>query len=455
MENGSVFYWDELARQKNEKVQAELAKCLHDRYESAAKRLFGPIDPVGYTVNPDNVTLEMARKLNTLSFGDDVHPDCYSDDDIAAYYCLRYEMGYAFEYYYVYKLMLEDWWEYFEAGVDNCPEFDVLSVGSGQGLDLWGLMYARQKTCERWFPDIEWTGVDLEEWKKMVEPSHYARFIDKTNICYYLKQFLGNRLPRVMMFPKVITELPMDVIDNIAEWIGSAKTTHAVHYLCIVHTDCNSLAKPDSISWSKAAKLRDAFESHKFFPGSAEEVPCYNFFDWSLPTVVSDRVHDYKVLCSKGRGTRHTVGGKDFGYDCYLAFNKNNEQVKDVIGNHETTKRFGDFEPSDKAFSPFGWNGKYKHVRDAVSSLEKKYGNELENNELRSPRERLHNMAFQIHRLCDDGVEIALSDIKKEKADQELTYEEYLEEEQAIEQMLQADYEEYLEAKSIWKKSRL
>ncbi len=230
-----------------------LAGLLHRRFENATTTIFGSYE------QPDlcYLSCERANELKKLDFGDDKHPSCYTDDDCAAYYCLRYEMGYAFEYFAVYTHLLNDL-----AGFSE--PLEIASLGAGQGLDLWGLMYALTKLPqgEGLHTPIRWMGVDMEAWPNRLINQARGIYYIQDDITSYLNS-RGSRMPQVLMFPKSICELRPEYISDICEWIRSAKLTMQTHYLIIVHTDRSSLSidghKNPSEDSSKAERLIEAF----------------------------------------------------------------------------------------------------------------------------------------------------------------------------------------------------
>ena len=73
-----------------------LAQTLAIRQEAAYKTLFGAGIPSYDQLREDADLLNLMKQLG---FGNDMHPDGYANPGVIAYYTLRYELGYAFEYY--------------------------------------------------------------------------------------------------------------------------------------------------------------------------------------------------------------------------------------------------------------------------------------------------------------------------------------------------------------------
>lgn len=213
------------------------AFVLQDRIERSAELLFGDAQKPSYEILRQYP--ELLNDLKELSFGDDYHPRNYQDPFVNAYYTLRYELGYAFEYSQVYGLLLS----LAQQQKESLP-FDVMSIGSGQGLDYWGLRYALSR-CGANQPEVAWQGVDLESWPDHVLEDGVAQYSDDVDV----RDVLGgmNSLDvKVLMFPKVISELQGETIDYIISWLERVTYTRDVHYLCFAHTERKSLDPSDS-----------------------------------------------------------------------------------------------------------------------------------------------------------------------------------------------------------------
>lgn len=99
---------------ENERVRMLNAQCassdyyahvLRDRIQRSAELLFGSAGQPSHEILRKNPRL--LEKLKDLSFGDDRHPCNYNNPYVSAYYTLRYEAGYAFEYSQIYGLLLD------------------------------------------------------------------------------------------------------------------------------------------------------------------------------------------------------------------------------------------------------------------------------------------------------------------------------------------------------------
>lgn len=231
-----------------------LAQTLAKRQETAYKTLFGAGIPSYDQLREDTDLLNLMKQLG---FGNDIHPDGYANPSVIAYYTLRYELGYAFEYYEIYRGVLETL-------VDGC-DASVLSMGCGQGLDYWGLRCA-QAALNRQDISIRWHGVDLETWPEPVLHDDTTFYEYDTDLLDLIARddALGST---VVMLPKIISELPMSVVERLAEWLERVEFIKPVHYLCIAHTEMNKLGGLfefdangfDQADAVKSAKLIDAF----------------------------------------------------------------------------------------------------------------------------------------------------------------------------------------------------
>jgi len=141
-------------------------------------------------------------------------PD-YDDLMVQQYYILRYFPAYLVEYYLMYTQMLS---------LDFLPEqLNVLSIGCGCGVDLWGLKFAISQRGEN--PDVRITyhGVDKAKW-------HYQDNLGLTNAQFYTGDIsnLGRSVAvpyNVLAFPKSIAELPTDVFEGFCQMLKSISFT--------------------------------------------------------------------------------------------------------------------------------------------------------------------------------------------------------------------------------------
>src|SRR5699024_9852346 len=124
-------------------------------------------------------------------------PD-YNDPLIQKYYLLRYMPAYLAEYNLMYYKM-------FKLNYLDC-NLNVMSIGCGCGIDLWGAKFARDKK----FPeiDIRYTGIDMVDWDYRDNLDiEEAYFINKDiNEIDSLDEYNYN----IIIFPKSIGEFNMN-----------------------------------------------------------------------------------------------------------------------------------------------------------------------------------------------------------------------------------------------------
>lgn len=131
------------------------------------------------------------------------HTPNYNNEIIQRYYLLKYIPAYLVEYKEMYKYMLQ------KEFIGN--NLNVLSIGCGCGIDLWGLKFAIDDYEEE--IEIEYTGLDVVDWL----------YWDNLNIddCYYINdnimdmRVLDERNYNVIMFPKSIGELDKETFKNL------------------------------------------------------------------------------------------------------------------------------------------------------------------------------------------------------------------------------------------------
>ena len=153
------------------------------------------------------------------------------------YYFLRYGYGYAYEYYLMWKDLLDD----MEGQGLGSERLDVLSLGCGNGVDLWAL---RTLLEERGEPDrLEgYVGVDVADWSDLCFPLPEGadyRYRWNCSALDYLKSAEARRsyydkflCARVVVFPKSLGEMSEDEIESIGDVIGK-QNMNSWYYLCV------------------------------------------------------------------------------------------------------------------------------------------------------------------------------------------------------------------------------
>ena len=134
--------------------------------------------------------------LQNVSFEGGSLPD-YSQEIISLLYCLRYHYGYAFEYEEIYKVIIDEF--------KSTDTISVLSIGCGNGIDLWSLFHAARLNK---INKIVYTGIDCIDWfdKFDIELPHSAEYYN-CNLCDAgdIIDFIDGL--DVLIFPKSISEM--------------------------------------------------------------------------------------------------------------------------------------------------------------------------------------------------------------------------------------------------------
>lgn len=135
--------------------------------------------------------------LKSVNFDGKAFPD-YSDIHIQQYYLLRYAYSYAFEYYTIFKRILQS--------VYDSHDMRISSIGCGNGIDYWGAAYAVDE-MRRNDLKIYYRGNDKIDWRYRIEKRKEddVVFINKgIDECMRSARCL---VSNIYMFPKSISEL--------------------------------------------------------------------------------------------------------------------------------------------------------------------------------------------------------------------------------------------------------
>ena len=143
-------------------------------------------------------------KLKKLTFSGDSLPD-YTDTTLQKFYLSRYLLAYYVEYAKLYEDLIEK--NFIKNG------YNILSIGCGCGLDLWGLKKATENTKINY----NYTGLDCVKWD-------YSDFFGE--------KFINNRIENiykldksnynVIMFPKSIGEFDEKTFENLKNTIRNS-----------------------------------------------------------------------------------------------------------------------------------------------------------------------------------------------------------------------------------------
>lgn len=132
-------------------------------------------------------------------------PD-YSQNIVQQLYLLRYSAAYLIEYYAIFKRLID---------MNFLDEYNVLSIGSGCGLDYYGLHFALSEISQELVNNICYTGIDVINW-------NYKEDIDNDFI-YFLNEDITkwDELDwdeyNIIMFPKSIGEFSNEGYNKLLE----------------------------------------------------------------------------------------------------------------------------------------------------------------------------------------------------------------------------------------------
>ena len=232
-----------------------------------------------------------ARILRRLTFDEGFDQGLYEHELVTSYYALRYEYGYAFEYSQLMRMVVR---------VQREWPLSVLSVGCGQGLDLWGLRYALAK-ASRGADEATWDGIDVCTWPTLViPPDRHATYhlgVDLASaigvgpsgrdVAGDLSELPTNMSYHVLTLAKVLGELSEEDVRGLEGWLRSVRFEREEHWLCIPHTEratvtgLNGKGLP-SADAERAVRIERAFvaglegqgyvRDDSWVPGACEEM---------------------------------------------------------------------------------------------------------------------------------------------------------------------------------------
>ena len=185
--------------------------------------------------------LDSLCNLKKVSFAAGNVPD-YNDKAQALLYCLRYHFGYAFEYEYIYNNHILNSF--------NKETIGVLSVGCGNGIDLWALNRAIKRSHSR-IKHINYLGVDCVDWYDHFEP-HNGDDNISYSICEVTK--LEDLLENidVVIFPKSISEMRYEDLEHLAELID--RCSNSLYVIASLRSDSSNMRK-DSNSFDTIIEM--------------------------------------------------------------------------------------------------------------------------------------------------------------------------------------------------------
>lgn len=150
-------------------------------------------------------------KLKKFRFDSSNIPD-YNMNLIQQYYLLKYLPAYLVEYYCIYLTIVQKKF--------ICEDYNILSIGCGCGIDLWGCHFAMRDSAENY--KIGYTGLDIVDWKYWDECGDEVYFL-KENIDR--RTSLDENNYNVIMFPKSIGEFSTKDFEKLKMSIINTKFT--------------------------------------------------------------------------------------------------------------------------------------------------------------------------------------------------------------------------------------
>lgn len=167
------------------------------------------LEEIYFQFKNEVATLSNLCELKEVNYLSDHIPD-YTNRAVQLFYCLKYHFGYACEYELMYKNVLKE--------LKDKDAISVLSIGCGNGIDLWAL----QKSLERTKTNVKinYYGVDKIEWCNKVK----GRDNDNVNYVQCNVSELKDRLPEldnidILIFPKSISELTNSDLTHIVNFL--------------------------------------------------------------------------------------------------------------------------------------------------------------------------------------------------------------------------------------------
>lgn len=139
--------------------------------------------------------------LKNFRFDSKNIPD-YNNYLIQQYYLLKYLPGYLVEYYCIYSTIIKEKF--------ICEDYNILSIGCGCGVDLWGCDFAMEDSEEDY--RIRYTGLDVVEWAYRDECGNEAYFLQQ-NINEMKSLDEGDY--NVIIFPKSIGEFSTEDFNKL------------------------------------------------------------------------------------------------------------------------------------------------------------------------------------------------------------------------------------------------
>lgn len=239
--------------------------------------------------------------LKNVSFKNGLLPN-YNNRAQALLYCLRYHFGYAFEYEYIYN-------NHILGNIMN-DQINVLSIGCGNGIDLWSLNHAIEESFPR-IKQINYIGVDPIDWGEKFTGTqgdniqyYYCPITQAESSLRFLRDI------DVLFLPKSISELKRFDLECIAN-IVAPKT----NWICLAasfRTEENNFLD----DMNKFDDLIDFFEGYGLTIVSGKKNIAYNCEDKAIISIYSDYVYPDDTLDIILNLYNECASRSDDNYDC-------------------------------------------------------------------------------------------------------------------------------------------
>jgi hypothetical protein len=214
------------------------------------------------------------------------------------FYLLKYFPAYFFEYFEMYKRLIND--GFINNLLDNDIPLNILSIGCGCGLDYYGLEYALRNTNRNCNTCVIYSGIDIINWSyrdNLNNTTCYFSNIDILN-CHSL----DNNDYNLIVFPKSIHEF-RENFDNLLTLLRN--TDFSMDTIIIM----GSISKEKALSEEDIQnfkKIENIFiEDHNLIDiGRYDEIIKHpqigifkNIYNFDYPENIKDYLLNLKTFC--------------------------------------------------------------------------------------------------------------------------------------------------------------
>ena len=203
------------------------------------------------------------------------------------------------------------------------------SFGCGPGFDAFAGVYAWNE-LRRELPDfrvkkLEYNGVDLAKWPyQLLQYKVVPDFIGTHYSCKDMVSFVSEQREKceikgnILFFPKVLSELPMEVMDSFCENLKAVGLENDRIVLCVSYRNRGTVRE----DWTKAGKIVETLESMGY-TADKQIPPEFLETEWATETF------------------ENTAAWDTDGYPCYSA----KKEADEVLW-----KRYADLKISKNLF---------------------------------------------------------------------------------------------------------